>query len=217
MSNDDLPAIVLIVPGLHGSGEAHWQSAWERTRADCRRVEQKSWDEPDPFEWSYTLQRAVEAADRPVVLAAHSLGCLLVAHWASVYASGFDTKVAGALLVAPCDPERPGVPAQVARFLPLPRRPLPFRTTVVASRDDPYATIERSRCFADLWGGAFVDAGELGHINAASGLGDWSFGQVLLDEILAATRDAGRHARLAALRSAGLNKFAGCWGGDAHP
>lgn len=217
MSTDGLPATALIVPGLNGSGEAHWQSVWERTRSDCRRVEQRSWDEPDPFEWSFTLQRAIDASDGPVVLVAHSLGCLLVAHWASIYASGFLGKVTGALLVAPSDPERPGVSAEVARFLPLPRRPLPFRSTIVASRDDAYASLERSRCFADLWGSAFVDAGELGHINAASGLGEWSFGQVLLDEMLAATRDVGRYARLAALRDPGLNKFAGCWGGDAHP
>ena len=67
--------------------------------------------------------------------------------------------------------------------MPLAR--LPFPATVIASSDDPYVTLARARAFAAAWGAAFVDAGALGHINAASGLGDWPAGR----------RAAGRAAR----------------------
>lgn len=189
----------LIVPGLAGSGPAHWQTVWEETRGDCARVAQRDWDDPDPDEWVATLHRAIWRAEPPVVLVAHSLGCLLVARWADAFRS--DDHVLGALLVAPCDPECPRAPDTVARFGPLSARSLPFASTVVASRDDPYASFDRARRFADTWGSSFVDAGAAGHINANSGLGDWRFGQVLLDEIVArpASPDASARYRRAAL------------------
>ena len=195
---------VLIQPGLGGSGRDHWQSLWERGRGDCRRIEQESWQEPDPHAWSARIEAAVRASPVPVVFAAHSLGCAAVAHWAATRGAATD-RVAGALLVAPCDVERPGAPPAIARFRPLPSAPLPFRSTLAASSDDPYATLSRARCLADRWGSAFVDFGPLGHINAASGLDDWPEGQVLLDELIAAARpEDTRHARAAALRSAAL-------------
>lgn len=195
---------VLVQPGLGGSGRDHWQSLWERTRGDCHRIEQDSWHDPEPSAWSARIEAAVRASPVPVVVAAHSLGCVAVAHWAAT--RGATTgRVAGALLVAPCDVERPDAAPAIARFRPLPPAPLPFRSTLVASSDDPYATLARARCLADRWGSAFVDFGPLGHINAASGLDEWPEGQVLLEDIIAAA-DAPdlRHLRAAALRSAAL-------------
>lgn len=200
----------LIIPGLNGSGPLHWQTRWERQRTDCVRVRQRDWSDPDPDEWAGALHRAVRAADAPLVLVAHSLGCLLIDH-AARHFGDWDGQVCGALLVAPCDPERPGAPAAVTRFA-APAQPLPFRTIVVASRDDPYASLERSRCFAERWGSSLVDAGMLGHINAASDLGDWPFGQVLLDELLVPPPRAATQA--ASLRLATLTRHPqfGCGG-----
>lgn len=187
---------VLLVPGLGGSGPEHWQTIWAARRTDCAMVVQDDWTDPDPARWTATLDAAI--GDGPVVLVAHSLGCATVAHWAAAH----DTRrVAAALLVAPPDVERTDACTAILRFAPMPRAALPFRTTVVASRDDPYAGFDRARCFAEHWGSALVDAGFAGHINAASRLGDWGFGQVLLGELLAAVPD-GRHARAAALRAA---------------
>ena len=70
---------VLIVPGLGGSGPQHWQSVWQARYPELRRVEQASWDEPRLGPWVATLEAHVLAANAPVVLVAHSLGCLLVA------------------------------------------------------------------------------------------------------------------------------------------
>eukprot|EP01035_Chromulina_nebulosa_P068504 gene68504-93870_t len=55
----------------------------------------------------------------------------------------------------------------------MPRRPLPFPTTVVASRTDPYVTFERAEAFAADWGSRLVDLGDAGHINILSGHGLW--------------------------------------------
>ncbi len=116
------------------------------------------------------------------MLVAHSLGCALVAHAA---ARPEGARIAAALLVAPADVDSPAhTPEETRDFAPLPRRPLPFPATVVASADDPYVALPRARAFAAAWGAAFVDAGARGHLNAASGLGDWPEGRRHLAALL---------------------------------
>ena len=170
----------LIVPGLHSSGPDHWQSRWERRRGDCRRAELGGWDDPIRASWIGRLADAVDGIGDPAVLVAHSLGCLAVAGWAEQEPRAAD-KIAGALLVAPPDVE--GSADELRRFAPLPRKPLPFPAIVVGSRNDPYASFARLRGMAASWGARFHDAGEMGHINSESGLGDWSEGQALLAEL----------------------------------
>jgi len=202
----------LIIPGLDGSGATHWQTRWEQQRDDCVRVQQRDWSDPDPDEWAAALYRAVRAVDGVAVLVAHSLGCLLVDH-ASRYFGDWGGRVRGALLVAPCDPAQADAPTAIKRFA-APARPLAFRATVVASRDDPYASLERSRCFAERWGASFVDIGAAGHINAGSGLGAWDAGQALLHDLM---RAALPHvaSQAAALRLETLRRQPsfGCGGG----
>lgn len=191
-------ATALIIPGIDGSGPDHWQTRWEQERTDCTRVTQRDWSDADPDEWTGNLYRAVRAAEGEVVLVAHSLGCLLV-DYATALFGHWQGRIRGALLVAPCDPERPGVREAIARF-PVARTPLPFRSIVVASRNDPWLSLERARCFGERWGASFVDVGEAGHINADSSLGAWGFGQVLLDGLLGGS-NAVAVARAAELRA----------------
>jgi serine hydrolase len=172
-------ATVLVVPGLNGSGPTHWQTIWQIRHPEFRRVEQASWDRPRLGDWASALERAVRR-HRRVILVAHSLGCALVAHWAR---RGSTAGVSSALLVAPADVERPGAPSALRSFAPMPLQPLPFPSWVVASRDDPHATLARARAFADAWGARFLDAGPCGHINAESGHGEWADGEALLEEI----------------------------------
>jgi predicted alpha/beta hydrolase family esterase len=181
------PVRLLILPGLGGSGPAHWQTAWEGCEAGSTRVVQRDWDRPELGEWLGALDEAIGAAEGPVVLVAHSLACSLVAHGAG--RPGW-SPVAGALLVAPADVESEAhTPPETRGFAPIPRRPLPFPAIVVASRNDPYVDLERARHFAGCWGATFVDAGEIGHINAASELGDWPEGRRLLAELIARARE----------------------------
>jgi predicted alpha/beta hydrolase family esterase len=175
-------ASILIVPGLGGSGPLHWQSRWEKDDPRCRRVEQASWDAPRQSDWCAALERAVRAAPEPVVLVAHSLGAVLVAEWANGGSVGL---VLGALLVAPPDVESPErVPEVIQHFAPISRTRLPFPSIVVASRNDPYACLERARGLAMAWGARFVDVGERGHINADSELGAWPEGRALLAALI---------------------------------
>ncbi|MCG2839621.1 alpha/beta hydrolase [Sandaracinobacter sp. RS1-74] len=177
---------VLNVPGLGNSGALHWQSRWEQRYPWFERVELGLWHSPDRNIWVERLDRAIRAAGRPVILVAHSLGCLSVAWWAAISGQGYRDPVAGALLVAPADPERPGASDCIARFGPAPRTPLPFPSILVASRNDPHADFARSQQFARQWGSHLVDAGDAGHLNADSGLGDWPLGISLVDRLVEA-------------------------------
>ena len=170
----------LVVPGLHGSGDDHWQSLWCIEEEDCRQVDLGDWDEPSRELWVARLDRAVARERRPVVLAAHSLGCHAVALWAAEASAPRLRKVVGALLVAPPDVDRPDAHPLIRGFAPVPLLPLPFAALLIASRDDRYARFERLAELADRWGAGLVDAGPLGHINAESEIGDWPEGRALL-------------------------------------
>ena len=170
---------VLTLPGLSSSGPQHWQSLWE-ARYGFTRVEQDDWEHPSKSGWLKRLEQVLEAEPEPVVLAAHSLGCALVAH----VAKRVPEKVAGALLVAPADVDDAERTPEITRsFAPLPTKPLEFPATVVASRDDPFMAFERAAYFADRWQARFVDAGAKGHINTESQLGEWPEGYELLFEL----------------------------------
>lgn len=172
---------VFIVPGHGNSGAAHWQSIWQSTRPEWRRLQVDDWDLAVCDEWVSALDRQAGAMGRDLVVVAHSLGCLAVAHWA-VRCSPL---IRGALLVAVPDPRAAAYPAETSLgFEPLPSARLPFPSIVVASSDDPYGSAAYARGRANAWGSEFVEVGARGHINGASGLGDWPEGHGLLQRLL---------------------------------
>ncbi|MEO8334880.1 MAG: alpha/beta hydrolase [bacterium] len=175
--------ITFILPGLSNSGPDHWQTHWERIDPTCRRIMQSEWERPDCADWVATLDHAVSLSDDTIILVGHSSACALVAHWAERAEPDHVARVRGALLVGPSDPEGPNYPAGPTGFAPMPHRPLPFRSTVVASEDDRYVGLEQARAYAAAWGSTFVDIGAAGHINAASNLGEWPAGYSLLEEL----------------------------------
>lgn len=179
----ELAPLCLVVPGLDNSGPDHWQSLWEERRSDCRRVDLGCWSEPDRRIWTERLDAALAMTDGPIVLVAHSLGCLTIAWWALGAAPEKLARIRGALLVAPPDVDAEDAHPFVRRFAPAPNRALPFPSILVASRDDRYAAFDRLEALARAWGSRFVDAGHTGHINASSGLGYWSDGEALLEEL----------------------------------
>lgn len=172
----------LILPGYGDSGPSHWQTLWEKDPA-FKRVRQRDWEHPDRREWVETLEKAV-AAEQETILVAHSLASLLVAHWAATSAPATRARVTAALLVAPPDPAAPVFPSAAIGFAPLPMEPLPFRSLLVSSSDDPYAAPEFARRCAAAWGSRHFEAGALGHINAQSRLGAWEEGLRLLQSLL---------------------------------
>jgi uncharacterized protein len=173
-------ANVLIVPGLYNSGPAHWQTLWEKKHPEYLRVVQSEWETPNCTDWIQTLDQAIVRAGSPIVLIAHSLGCATVAHWSAA----FKSPILGALLVAPSDVEAPSYPPGTTGFSPMPLAKLPFRSIVVASRNDQYVALDRARQFSAAWGSEFHDVGAAGHINTDSGFGEWPEGQRLLQRFL---------------------------------
>lgn len=175
---------IIIVPGLGGSGEGHWQTLWKH-KCGAARVRQDDPDAPTPQSWSARLQQVIEATPGDLILVGHSCGVLNIVHWAQLY--GGHPRVRGAMLVAPTDagqPDMPQLAPAVCVMAPVPLQPLPFPALVVASENDPYSRLERAEAFAAAWGAELVTAGEAGHINIASGHGEWPEGEVLLSEVL---------------------------------
>ena len=76
-------AAIITLPGFRGSGETHWQTLWEAEDPSMARFWPASWDRPDLGDWIAALDRVVLAAPEPPLLVAHSIACLLVAHWAA--------------------------------------------------------------------------------------------------------------------------------------
>lgn len=140
---------VIVVPGWRDSGPGHWQTLWADRLPGARRVVQDDWITPTREAWVRTLERTVLEAPDPVILVAHSLGCIASAHMGAQAQS----RVAGALLVAPADPERRAV---LSDFAPVPYAPLPYRSILVASSNDPYCPIRLAGAYARAWGSEFV-------------------------------------------------------------
>ncbi len=176
-----MDSTVLIVPGYHGSGPGHWQTWLESELVDARRVRGIDWERPVLADWALEIRREIDESVGPVWIVAHSFGCL-----ASVVAAADRIdKVAGALLVAPADPERftpTGAraaeqmhfrrdSASVASLLPVSE--IPVMGMVVASATDPWMALADARFWALRWGFAIQDAGDAGHINTESGHGAW--------------------------------------------
>jgi uncharacterized protein len=168
---------MITLPGIGGSGDAHWQTIWEQADTRFARFRPASWDQPELDDWTQSLERAVQSCAEPPILVAHSLACLLVAHWATCTRSA----IAGAFLVSVPDPDGSRFPVEAASFKPVPTRPLQFPSLVIASTDDPYSTLDAARRRADEWRSGLNVVGALGHINASSGLADWPQGRALLD------------------------------------
>ena len=172
----------LIIPGFGNSGPRHWQTLWEQQHPAWQRVQQRDWDHPVCEEWVRRLGDAIGRMSAPPVLIAHSIGCLVVAHWAS----RSSVPVRAAFLVAVPDPDGACFPSAAEGFQPLPSKTFRFPSVVIASSDDPFGSVAYAKRCAAGWGSVFVEIGAAGHINADSGLGDWPAGRALFEELLKA-------------------------------
>jgi predicted alpha/beta hydrolase family esterase len=186
------PATILIVPGLRDHVEDHWQTHLAREIADSRTVPPLTSDRLNFSARVAALDAALHEIKGDVILAAHSAGVLMVAHWAQKPTRA----IRAALLATPADIENPlpdGYPtlAELTAngWLPIPRGPLPFLSLVVASRNDPLATFDRTHSFALSWGANFADAGNVGHLNPAAGFGRWPAAREFIASLEWATTD----------------------------
>jgi predicted alpha/beta hydrolase family esterase len=172
---------VLMLPGWRASGPHHWQTLWEQRHGHVR-VDQHDWDRPLRGDWLARLEGVVLSRDEPAVLVAHGLGCILAAAWSA--RSTNTHRVKAALLVAPSDVERADLRDRLPSWSPIELQALEFPSVVLASRTDSSCEFERARLFAHAWAAQFMDYGDCGHIDAASGLGSWPEGYVLLQDLM---------------------------------
>ena len=184
---------ILIVPGLRDAVAQHWQTLLEaRLRATGRPVAgvlPMGRQDLSCAARVAEIERAAQAIEGPLVIVAHSGGCIMVAHWAMKTRRA----VRGALLAAPPDFEKPMPPGyptmdalRAGGWLPVPRSRLPFRTIVGASRDDPLGSFARVVGLANEWGAELDDLGYVGHLNPASGYGEWAGADPLIARLSAA-------------------------------
>lgn len=191
---------VLIVPGLRDAVAQHWQTLLEaRLRAAGRPVASVpplGREELDCARKVEAIEVAAQAIDGPLVIVAHSGGCVMVAHWARQTTRA----VQGALLATPPDFERPlpdGYPTlealRAGGWLPVPRARLPFCSIVAASRNDPLGAFDRVAGLAADWGSELADLGEVGHLNPASGYGEWRDADGFIEQLSARAETAAAH------------------------
>jgi predicted alpha/beta hydrolase family esterase len=172
----DAQPTILFVPGLRGHVPEHWQTLLAAEIPDSQTVPPLEVDGLSCNARVEAIERALAAIEGPVVLVAHSAGVLMVAHWAARYRR----PIAGALLVTPPDldapwPEQYPQPEVLAKegWTPLPRAPLPFPSIVAASTNDHLASFDAVQALAEDWRSTLVDVGAVGHLNPASGHGEW--------------------------------------------
>lgn len=174
---------VLFVPGLRDHVEDHWQTHAAKALPGSVTVAPLTSDRLSRAARVAALDKALQRIAGEIVIAAHSAGCLMVAHCAQQATR----PIRGALLATPADVENPLPPGYptleelaAGGWCPIPREPLPFPTVVAASRNDPLAGYPRVVAMAEAWGAKLHDAGDVGHLNPPAGFGPWPEGLDLI-------------------------------------
>ena len=149
-----MPSTVLFVPGLRDHVPDHWQTLLAELPGS-RTVPPLTENKLSCAARVAALEAALAKIEGPVVLAAHSAGVLIVAHWARRHSR----PIKAALLATPADIETPlpaGYPTleelTAGGWLPMPRVRLPFASLVVASDTNSLASPDRVAGLARNWG-----------------------------------------------------------------
>jgi predicted alpha/beta hydrolase family esterase len=187
--NPNALATIVIVPGLRDHVAEHWQTLLEAKLTRTRKVVSVPPLREDGLNCAArveAIEQTVKTVNEPIIFVAHSGGVIMLVHWAKKYRH----TVRGALLAVPPDFETPlpaGYPTlatlQSHGWLPVPSFRLPFASLVAASTNDPLASYASVEAMANQWGSTLVNLGAVGHLNPASGFGEWVQAEQLLSQI----------------------------------
>lgn len=166
----------VIVPGVGGSDEHHWQSWLQNSLQDASRVMQEDWQKPILNQWVNNFYNHIKTLKQPVQVVAHSFGCLttiaalnqypILKHW-----------IDSIILVAPANPLRfnsAGFGTDTDNYVALFKQfTINVPTLMVISENDPWLSYQDALLYAKHWDVPYVNEGMAGHINVASGYGNW--------------------------------------------
>lgn len=197
---------ILLIPAIGALPDDHWQARWQAKLSSARLVQPDDPESTDFGVWAKAIQAAVKKADKPVVLVAHSTGITALLHAVpdlpkEKIAGAFLVAVydpedgCGVTLTNGVDRDAGDMPALDgdaggtagghagghagglgASPTSLPRAPLPFPALLIASNSCSFCNLEQAKSYADSWGATLVGAGDVGHIDTASGHGPWPEG-----------------------------------------
>lgn len=167
----------LIVPGVGGSNEFHWQSKLQLALPNTVRVEQE-WNAPILKQWVKNWVATIERIAGPVQVIAHSFGCL-TSLAALAQHPHLQNKVKKLVLVAPANPSRfcpygfsnSSQYTYEAYFKNIQTQ---VPSIMLISENDPWLNFEDAKTWAKIWQIETHNLGQVGHINVASGFGDYT-------------------------------------------
>lgn len=171
----------LLIPDLGGAPADHWQAWWTEVEHNAHMLHRADSQGEASIAWASDVADAI-LANPDTILIAHGDGCAVVAH---LLASHAQPLAAGALFVAPTNPDRNYCRLRLSDVT---HEELPVPTTVVASRTDRSIDIDEAEHVAADWGSKFVDLGDAGHIDTMSGFGPWPDGIELRDDLIVRAR-----------------------------
>ncbi|MCZ8075756.1 MAG: alpha/beta hydrolase [Paucibacter sp.] len=171
------PPRLLIIPGLHDSGPAHWQTWLQAQFRDARRVRQHDFSQPDLLRWAERIRSTIDhAGPGEWIAVAHSFGTLALSRHLQDQP---DSPIRQALLVAPAEPDKFGLAAL------LPQQRLRVPSTLIASESDPWMSAQSAQRWARRWGSNYSNLGRVGHINTEAGFGPFPLAKRWVESALA--------------------------------
>ncbi|MGB3070289.1 MAG: alpha/beta hydrolase [Ottowia sp.] len=177
---------LLLIPGLRDEAPGHWQAILAGQWPGAVSLPALGRRNIDLAARLVQIEDAVQAIKGPVVLVAHSGGVIATVHWAQRTRAAIHGALLATppLFAGPLGSEFPDLAEfQRSGWMPIPRSPLPFRSIVAASRNDPLGSYEGVSELARDWGACLIDLGESGHLNPASGFGPWPAALELVREL----------------------------------
>lgn len=193
----------IIVPGVGGSNEQHWQTWLEQRLPNTVRVMQQ-WNQPVLEQWIKQWVHTIkQSKGKRLQIIAHSFGCL-TSIAALAQHPDLQDKIEKLILVAPANPARFSPQGFAHKdhdsfFEYFQSLQIQVPCIMLISENDPWLSFDDAKYFAKQWKVPYVNLGKVGHINVDSGFG--AFPMLLPYLVSKQKQDRPNHAAQALVRS----------------